>query len=301
MNILRIIKINVMISIILLLCFSQPITVSANNIDNITTEAQYNDDTTKPEKNNETMTFKNGKKGLNPLKKKLQKQIKKYNGKHSIYVKNLNTNTWMIINNRKVTPASTIKLYNMATVYDQIKKGNLKESKYIKSQLKAMITVSSNDAYNNLLIKIGHGSASKGIKTVNKYCKKKGYKQTLAGGTLGPSSTRQRVWLYKSHTSVKDLGHIMEDIYRGQLVSKQASKKMLKYLKAQEVKYKIPAGLPKGVKSANKTGEYSKYEHDAALVFSKNADYVIVVMTERDGAAISHIRKISKTVYNYFN
>lgn len=49
----------------------------------------------------------------------------------------------------------------------------------------------------------------------------------------------------------------------------KASKKMLKYLKAQQRKGKIPAGLPKGVKSANKTGEYGPYEHDAAIVFSK--------------------------------
>lgn len=247
------------------------------------------------------MSYKNGKKGLYTLEKKLKKQIKNYSGTQSIYVKNLDTNTWMVVNNKEIRPASTIKLYNMATVYDQIDKGKLKENSYIKGRLKSMITVSSNDAYNDLLIKLGDGSPAKGVKLINKFCKQHGYKQTEAGGTLSPSATRNTVWLLRSHTSVKDLGHILEDIYRGQLISKSASKKMLNYLKAQERKWKIPAGLPKGVKSANKTGEYGPYEHDAAIVFSKKADYIIVVMTENDGSAISHISSISRTVYNYFN
>ena len=247
------------------------------------------------------MSYKNGKKGLKKLKKKLQKQIKAYRGTQSIYVKNLKTNEWMVINNKNIRPASTIKLYNMATIYDQISKGKLKEDSYVKSQLKSMITVSSNDAYNNLLIKMGKGNPAKGIRLINKFCKKHGYKSTEAGGTLSPSSTRNRCWLLRSHTTVKDLGHILEDIYRGQLVSKKASKKMLKYLKAQERRGKIPAGLPRGVKSANKTGEYGPYQHDAAIVFSKKADYIIVVMTDSDGAAISHIQSISRTVYKYFN
>lgn len=247
------------------------------------------------------MSYQNGKKGLKVLKKKLQKQIRKYSGTHSIYVKNLNTNRWMVIHNRKMTPASVIKLYNMATVYDQIEKKRLKENRYVKGRLKSMITVSSNDAFNELLIKMGKGNPAKGVRLINKFCKKHGYKQTRVGGTIGPSSVRSVVHLQKGYTSVKDCGHILEDIYRGKLVSKKASKKMLNYLKAQERKWKIPAGLPKGVKSANKTGEYAQYEHDAAIVFSENADYIIVVLTEGDGAAIEHIRSISKTVYRYFN
>lgn len=253
---------------------SESAKTTTESVTEASTEAETGETTeTATDKSQKTvkkaMSYKNGKKGLKKLKKKLQKQIKGYRGTQSIYVKNLNTNKWMVINNKNIRPASTIKLYNMATIYDQISKGKLKETKYIKSQLNSMITVSSNDAYNNLLIKMGNGNPAKGIRLINKFCKKHGYKSTEAGGTLSPSSTRNRCWLLRSHTTVKDLGHILEDIYRGQLVSKKASKKMLKYLKAQQRKGKIPAGLPKGVKSANKTGEYGPYEHDAAIVFSK--------------------------------
>lgn len=244
--------------------------------------------------------FSYGKKSLKNLEKKLKKELKKYSGTHSVYVKNLNTNEYLVINNKKMKPASVIKLYNMGTVYDQVEKGRLKETKSIKSYLNSMITVSSNDSYNELLERIGHGNVRTGIGTVNKFCKKYGYKSTYCGGTLSPSYYRQ-TWLGGSRSTVKDCGHILEDIYRGTLVSEKASKKMLNLLKAQQRKGKIPAGLPKGVKSANKTGEYQARQHDAAIVFSKKADYVIVIMTEGDGAAISHIQKLSAITYKYFN
>lgn len=244
--------------------------------------------------------FSYGKKSLKKLESQLRKEIKKYGGTHSIYVKNLDTNEYMVINNRQMKPASVIKLYNMGTVYEQIEKGNLKETKEIQSYLKSMITVSSNDAYNQLLNKIGKGNTRKGIETVTKFCEKNKYKDTRCGGTLSPSYGTQ-IWTGGSLSTVKDCGHILEDIYRGNLVSEKASKKMLNLLKAQKRKGKIPAGLPKGVKSANKTGEYGNRQHDAAIVFSKKADYVIVIMTEGDGAAISHIQKLSRMTYEYFN
>ena len=55
---------------------------------------------------------------------------------------------------------------------------------------------------------------------------------------------------------------------------------MLNLLLAQERRYKIPAGLPSGVKSGNKTGETDSYQHDAAIVYGKKTDYVIVVFAQ---------------------
>ena len=241
-----------------------------------------------------------GKNSLTGLKDKINKELSGYSGTHCIYVKNLDTNEYLSINNAKIKPASVIKLYNMATVFDQMEKGKLKDSKAVRSNLNSMITVSSNDAYNRLLQTIGHGSISSGIHTITSFCHSHGYEDTNAGGTLSPSYF-QTVWLGSSYSTARDCGHILEDIYRGNLVSESASKQMLTLLKKQTRKWKIPAGLPSGVKSANKTGEYNARQHDAAIVFSKKADYVIVIMTENDGAAISHIRKISRMTYDYFN
>ncbi len=245
--------------------------------------------------------YSKGKKGLKKLEKKLRKQISGYNGTYSIYVKNLDTNQYLVINNQKMKPASVIKLFNMGAVYDQINKKKLKETKYIKSNLNSMITVSSNEAHNALLYSLGNGNGYKGVTVINKFCKKYGYKDTNSGGTLIPSSYPLTKTGTSSWTTVKDVGHILEDIYRGNLVNEKYSKKMLNLLKKQQRKGKIPAGLPSGVKSANKTGEYNSRQHDAAIVFSEDADYVIVIFTEGASDSIGRIQSLSRNVYQYFN
>lgn len=59
----------------------------------------------------------------------------------------------------------------------------------------------------------------------------------------------------RNMTSAKDCGVLLERIYKGRCVSKKYSGKMLAFLKQQQRKWKIPAGLPSGVASANKTGK----------------------------------------------
>jgi beta-lactamase class A len=163
-----------------------------------------------------------------------------------------------------------------------------------------MITESNNDSYNELLKQIGNGDVATGIRTISAFCQDTGYTDTMAGGTLRPSYFTS-VWLNVSYSTPRDCGHILEDIYRGTLVSEEASEEMLSLLEQQTRKSKIPAGLPAGVKTANKTGEYGTRQHDAAIVFSDNADYIIVIMSEDDRAGISHIQSLSRTVYDYFN
>lgn len=245
--------------------------------------------------------YSKSKKGLKKLEAKLRKQISGYSGTYSIYVKNLDTNQYLLINDKKMKPASVIKLFNMGAVYDQINKKKLKETDSIKSNLKGMITVSSNEAHNALLYSLGNGNGYKGVAVINQFCKNYGYKDTNSGGTIMPSSYPLTKTGTSSWTTVKDVGHILEDIYRGNLVSEKYSKKMLNLLKKQQRKGKIPAGLPSGVKSANKTGEYNSRQHDAAIVFSKDADYIIVIFTEGGSGSIGKIQSLSRNVYNYFN
>lgn len=77
---------------------------------------------------------------------------------------------------------------------------------------------------------------------------------------------------------------------------------MLNLMLKQERRWKIPAGLPSGVKSANKTGETDSYQHDAAIVFGKKTDYVIVVFSRvGEYSGINGIKKISRMVYDYLN
>jgi beta-lactamase class A len=55
---------------------------------------------------------------------------------------------------------------------------------------------------------------------------------------------------------------------------------MLDVLLAQEFNDKIPAGVPKGVRVAHKTGEITAHSHDAAIVYPPGRrPYVLVVLT----------------------
>lgn len=242
------------------------------------------------------------KEGLSELKIILRDTIEDYRGTCSIYVKNLDTNEYLSITDEQIKSASLIKIYNMATVYDEIEKGNLEKDETVTNYLHNMITVSDNGAYNHLLKILGEGNATKGAELITDYCKENGFEDTGCGGTLSSKETGfSSVWLFTNYTSSKDCGHLLEKIYRGTLVSEEASEDMLSLLKQQEWRMKIPAGLPEGVVCANKTGEYDDRQHDAAIVYSDGADYILTVMTDGDGAAISHIQNISSIVYEYFN
>lgn len=76
---------------------------------------------------------------------------------------------------------------------------------------------------------------------------------------------------------------------------------MLDLLLQQKLTGKIPAGIPKGVEVANKTGETDVTQHDAAIVFGPKTDYILCVMSWYDGNAIRVIQDISKLVYEYLS
>ena len=76
---------------------------------------------------------------------------------------------------------------------------------------------------------------------------------------------------------------------------------LVELLARQEFNEGIPAGLPKGVRVAHKTGDITAHYHDAALVYPKGRrPYALVVMTKgfeskEQGAAA--VREISQAVW----
>jgi hypothetical protein len=77
---------------------------------------------------------------------------------------------------------------------------------------------------------------------------------------------------------------------------------MLDLLKDQQRRGKIPAGVPDGVVTANKTGELTGLsECDVAIVFTEEGDYILCVLSEPadNAAAIERSGKFRRTVYDY--
>ena len=235
---------------------------------------------------------------LAPLKSEMEERFKGFNGEWSAYVKNLNTGEWFTVNEHQVYPASMIKLFALAACYQKIEDGELDEGKYYPTMFN-MAAVSNNQAFNIMVWAIG--------KTyITDWCHSHGYTRTGQYHGLEPSTNAEGLTTSdkKNETCASDAGRILESMYRGECVSKEASEKMINILLQQKWKGKIPYGLPNGTKVANKTGDTYNVSHDAAIVWSDGADYVLVLMCEVPDIAFNmHYRFIetSKLVYEYFN
>ncbi len=215
-----------------------------------------------------------------------------YPGRWSVYFCDVNSGTEFVINDWRMWSASVVKLFVAATVLDSIKNGSLSNSQYIQNNLHDMITWSSNTAWSNLYTRLGGGSYSAGQQKVNAYCDSHGYPNSGHRVYSAPYNT----------TKAKEVGLFLRRVLNGTNVSPAASNQILSLMKAQERTSKIPAGVPSGIVTANKTGElYASVpvENDAAVVFAPSGTYILVVLTER--GSVNNIRKLSSIVYNYLN
>ena len=237
---------------------------------------------------------------LDELQTTLEKMVASRRGTWSVYVKDLDTAQSISINNGTMPAASLIKIFVMATVFDQIERGELEDSETIRNLLTRMITISENEAWYQLVPILGNGWYGPGARKINEYALANGYLDTIHYGDY--SHPQYTLALDVSQTSVRDCGLLLERIYNGECVSKEASASMLELLQKQTLLSKIPAGLPKGVKSANKTGELSGIQNDVALVFAPGGTYVICVMSEDVSDYASEqtfIAELSHVVYLY--
>lgn len=238
---------------------------------------------------------------LSGLKKQLKTMTDSYSGTWSVYVKNLKTGDVLNLNEQTMYPASVIKPFVMAATFERIKNKKLSYNSTVKSLLKSMITVSDNEAYNQLVrMNSSSGSFVQGATEVNAYLKKYGYTRTGCHTTLHPSSSAYTSDGGSNTSSAKDCGVLLEKIYKGTCVSAAYSKEMLNLLLGQTRRWKIPAGLPAGTKVANKTGETSSYQHDMAIVYGPKTTYVICVFSG-NVSSYSGIVNISRCVYEYLN
>lgn len=221
-------------------------------------------------------------------------------GNWSLYFEIPNTEHQIEINNRAVHAASTIKLFNMLTVYDELNKGNLELDDALQARMEAMITVSSNSDSNLVVSAIGNGNFFAGAKKV-----------TELAHALGALDTQQEHMLYddpvvtpgKNRVSVRDCGLVLEKLYNGTCITPEYDAQMIDLLKQQTRRFKLPLYLPKGTVLAHKTGENSRAELDVGIVYSPNCDYILCIsVTDFNGAPVRHtFGKISQVIYEYLN
>lgn len=251
---------------------------------------------------NDKVSLETSQEGLSDLKETLQEMVDEYSGTWSVYVKDISSNEYLVINDVQHFSASMIKLYCAAAAYDLIHKGLLEEDETVTRLMREMISVSDNDAFNLMVMKCApDNSHITGRGVIQEYIDANGYTNTTITSILVPTKYKAPSSAGRNYTSVVDCGLLLEKIYKGQCVSPEASAQFLNLLLEQTHINKIPAALPEGIKCANKTGDTDEVQHDAAIVYSPNGVYILCVMSSNCRAAISNIQSISWAVYEYFN
>jgi len=249
------------------------------------------------------------------LKDIIDNNLSGTNGTYGIVVKNLKNGQSYSQNEQRVfEPGSLYKIWILASVFNQMEKGNLNEDEVLKEDVATLnekfnidpelaeltegdVTLSVKEALNQM-ITISHNYAALllteriKLSTVASFLKEKGFNESTVG-TNGESPA----------STPADIAYFFEKLYKGELANKENTDKMIVLLKNQQLNNKLPKYLPEGVSLAHKTGEIGWFSHDAGIVFSSSGDYIIVIMSESNSppGAEDRIGKISKAVYEYFN
>lgn len=220
----------------------------------------------------------------------------------AIAAMDLKTQAYSTVNaEQSMQSASVIKAFIMAAVYDKLiypDEGTTVSSDYestLKPLLTSMITVSDNDSANELVRKLGGGDFQAGAAIVNAFCQERSYTSTHLGREFLASDPTD-----DNYTSASDCCRLLSDIYNSSLVNAEASAEMLALLTSQTKTAKIPAGVPSGTATANKTGELADsgklgvVENDIAIVFDKEHPYVLCVLSnniQNNSSAQNTIKK----------
>jgi beta-lactamase class A len=146
-----------------------------------------------------------------------------------------------------------------------------------------MMSVSDNVAANMVLDRLGVGNVNASLRGL-------GLRSTGFINGSQPVDALDMAWL-------------LEALYRGRVVSREASDEMILYLASERINDRIPALLPDGTRVAHKTGNWDVATHDVGIVYSRDATYVIVVLTDygyvSTGAEV--ISRLSRAAYDYYN
>jgi beta-lactamase class A len=227
----------------------------------------------------------------------------------AVAVKRLDNGQGVVIDGSRVFyAASLFKVWVMLEAYHQRQAGLLSfDEQYIVSDyyaslslnpaelplcsqvtaqaaLQEMMSVSDNIAANIMLERVGYANVNAMLRN-----------QGLAASGVASNGDVS--------TTANGMEELLEAIAVQEAVSAEASAEMLSLLASEVIDNRLPALLPPGTRVAHKTGSWNNATHDAGIVYSPKATYVIVVLSDLGYAddGISSIAGLSRAVYDYFN
>ena len=165
---------------------------------------------------------------------------------------------------------------------------------YTLGELARLMICDSDNVATNILIE------RMGMDAINAQAEKLGLENTHLSRLM--MSDDAQVGHVENAMSATDAANMLARIWRGQLVSEQASAFALEALEAQTDSSGIAQGLPRDVMFAHKTGTLSQVKNDAGIVEIEGKPYVLAVFCSGgdSSASLELIAEISKTVYGRF-
>ncbi len=222
----------------------------------------------------------------------------KYPGQFAIVVTDLTTGaTAKVAADDQMVSASIYKMYVGWGIYKMIDAGQItlntrtQSGQTVGECLDAMITVSDNDCGYALGTMAGWAKLDTDLAALG-----------LTNTQINNYGTSTFILTQDKHTTAADVAIFIEALYRGKLLSPASTEAYLATLKAAKLNGLLPAGLPSGTVFAHKTGDLYDVVHDAGVVYAKNGDYLIVVMSrgwQNSKEPQAMFADISRQVWDY--
>lgn len=261
------------------------------------------------------------------LQQKIEALVKDLHGDMGVYVKNLRTGKVAMVNADSVFPtASMVKVPILIGVQDKIEKGQLdyhQQLEYKDSLLYAgedilgsfksgekiglhkvlmlMLTTSDNTASLWLQSLAGTGTR------INEILDSVGMNYTRVNSrTPGREANRQQYgW---GQTTPREMGTLMEKIYRGEVISKKAGERMIRLLGRNYNDEQAIAEIPPYIFVASKNGCVNASRSEILLVMAPHGPYIFSVGTknlqdqswDNSNEAWVLTRRLSALCWNYF-
>jgi len=273
-------------------------------------------------------------KSMQSLKKQIIEELAKQKGTFAVAFKNLSNGKELLINEHEnFHAASTMKTPVMIEVFKQAAMGkfSLNDSLIIKNEFKSIVDsstfsldsaddseteiyrhlgekrtlyqlmydmiIASSNLSTNIIIQLV------GAKNVTQTMRKLGAKDILV--LRGVEDNKAYEKGLNNTTTAYDLMLIFEKMAKGKTVNRKASEAMIKILLDQTFNTVIPAGLPKDVKVAHKTGSITGVHHDSGIIFLPDGrKYILVLLSknlEEETAAVKAMACVSEMIYHYLN
>ena len=232
---------------------------------------------------------------------KVQKLLTGFKGVAGVYIKNLQTNRTVAINSDTLFPtASMIKIPILIGVFDKLEKGELnyhETLQYSDSLLYAgvdilgsfknaekielskvimlMLTMSDNTASLWLQSLAGTGAR------INEILDSISFRNTRVNSRT-PGRENNRNLFGWGQTTPREMALIMEKIVKGQVISKNASERMLRLLGRNYWDEAALSALPPQIFVASKGGAVDEARSEVLYVNAPRAPYIFCICTKNN-------------------